>query len=201
MRSTAGSRPVTRKRILRKYLTTGKVGEILEVSPAAIKKWIQQGKLAAFRTPGGHFRILVDEFERFQKTHGFGTGTGEPLRVLVVDDQLDVAEVIVASLRAFHPRARLETAANGFEGLLKVGTFRPDVLLLDLSMSGMDGFEVCRQIKRDPVIRDTKVVVMTARFLDAETRAMDAGADGFLSKPFEAATVYGLLARLLAARR
>ena len=62
---------------------------MLEVSPAALKKWIQQGKLAAFRTPGGHFRILADEFERFQKTHGFGTGTGE-------------------------------TAANGFEGLLKI---------------------------------------------------------------------------------
>ena len=94
----------------------------------------------------------------------------------------------------------METAANGFEGLLKVGTFRPDVLLLDLSMPGMDGFEVCRQIKRDPVIRDTKVIVMTARLLDAEPRAMDAGADGFLSKPFEAATVHGLLARLLARR-
>ena len=201
MRSTAGSRPVARKRTLKRYLTTGKVGEMLEVSPAAIKKWIQQGKLSAFRTPGGHFRILADEFERFQKTHGFRAGTGEPLRVLVLDDQLDVAEVIVASLRAFHPRARLETAATGFEGLLKVGTFRPDVLLLDLSMPGMDGFEVCRQIKRDPVIRDTKVVVMAAQSLDAEPRAMEAGADGFLSKPFEAATVYGLLARLLAARR
>jgi excisionase family DNA binding protein len=198
MRSTAGSRPVASKRRLKRYLTTGKVGEMLEVSPAAIKKWIQQGKLAAFRTPGGHFRILADEFERFQKTHGFGMGTGEPLRVLVVDDQLDVAELIVASLRAFHPRARLETAANGFEGLLKLGTFRPDVLLLDLGLPGMDGFEVCRQIKRDPVIRDTKVVVMTARFLDAEPRAMDAGADAFLSKPFEAATVHGLLTRLLA---
>lgn len=199
MRSTAVSRPVASKRPLKRYLTTGKVGEMLEVSPAAIKKWIQQGKLAAFRTPGGHFRILADEFERFQKTHGFGTGAGEPLRVLVVDDQADV-EVLVASLRASHPRAQLETAANGFEGLLKVGTFRPDVLLLDLGLPGMDGFEVCRQIKRDPVIRDTKVVVMAARLLDAEPRAMDAGADGFLSKPFEAATVDGLLRRLLAAR-
>src|SRR5258705_8848096 len=78
MRSTAGSRDVASKRMLRRYLTTGKVGEMLEVSPAAIKKWIQQGKLAAFRTPGGHFRILADEFERFQKTHGFGAGAGEP---------------------------------------------------------------------------------------------------------------------------
>jgi len=201
MRSTVGSRALAPKPIPKKYLTTGKVGEMLEVSPAAIKKWIQQGKLAAFRTPGGHFRILADEFARFQKTHGFGTGTGEPLRVLVVDDQRDVADVIVASLSAVYPRARMETAANGFEGLLKVGTFRPDVLLLDLGMPGMDGFEVCRQIKRDPVIRDTKVVVMTARSRDAEPRAMEAGADGFLSKPFEADAVRGLLARLFVPRR
>jgi excisionase family DNA binding protein len=173
---------------------------MLEVSPAAIKKWIQQGKLAAFRTPGGHFRILADEFERFQKTHGFGTGTGDPLRVLVVDDQRDVADAIVTSLSAFYPRVRMETAANGFEGLLKIGTFRPDVLLLDLSMPGMDGFEVCRQIKRDPVIRDTKVVVMAAQSLDAEPRALEAGADGVLSKPFEADAVRGLLARLFGPR-
>jgi excisionase family DNA binding protein len=201
MRSTAGSRTLLPSQIHKRYLTTGKVGEMLEVSPAAIKKWIQQGKLAAFRTPGGHFRILVDEFERFQKTHGFGTRTGEPLRVLVVDDERDVADVIVASLRAVYPRARMETAANGFEGLLKVGTFRPDVLLLDLSMPGMDGFEVCRQIKRDPVIRDTKVVVMTAQSLDAEPRAREAGADGFLSKPFAVDAVRGLLTRLFGPRR
>jgi CheY-like chemotaxis protein len=54
--------------------------------------------------------------------------------VLVVGDQHDAADMIVASLRAFYTRARMESAANGFEGLLKVGTFRPDVLLLDLSM-------------------------------------------------------------------
>jgi excisionase family DNA binding protein len=198
MRSTAGSRTLLPGQISKRYLTTGKVGEMLEVSPAAIKKWIQQGKLAAFRTPGGHFRILVDEFERFQKTHGFGTRTGEPLRVLVVDDE---ADVIVASLRAVYPRARMETAANGFEGLLKVGTFRPEVLLLDLGTTGPDGFEVCRQIKRDPVTRDTKIMVMTTPFLDAEPRAREAGADGVLSKPLAVDAVRGLLARLVGPRR
>jgi excisionase family DNA binding protein len=201
MRSTAESRAVASKRMRRRYLTTGKVGEMLEVSPAAIKKWIQQGKLAAFRTPGGHFRILADEVERFQKTHGFGAGAGEPPRVLVVDDQSEAAEALAASLRAYDPRARMETAANGFEGLLRIGTFRPDVLLLDLGMPGMDGFEICRQIKRDPLIHDTKVVVMAARSLDAELCAMEAGADGILFKPLEAAAVHRLLVRLLGARR
>jgi excisionase family DNA binding protein len=174
---------------------------MLEVSPAAIKKWIQQGKLAAFRTPGGHFRILADEVERFRKAHGFGADGGEPLRVLVMDDQPEVAEEIVASLRAVHPRARIERATNGFEGLLKVGTLRPDVLLLDLGLPGMDAFEVCRQIKRDPVIRETKVVAVTARSLDAESRAMEACADGCLATPFDAVAMRGLLARLVGPRR
>src|ERR1700741_7377 len=69
----------------KRYLTTGRVGEMLEVSPAAIKKWIKQGKLAAFRTPGGHFRILADEFERFRRSHGFATASAEPLAVLGLD--------------------------------------------------------------------------------------------------------------------
>ena len=98
---------------------------MLEVSPAAIKKWIQQGKLAAFRTPGGHFRILAEEFERFQRSHGFATSSGEPLRVLITDDEREVADVIKSSLRSFYPKARIETAVNGVEGLLKVGRFRP----------------------------------------------------------------------------
>ena len=63
------------------------------------------------------------------------------------------------------------------------------------------GFEICRQIKRDPLIGDTKVVVMTAQLLDAEPRALEAGADGFLFKPFEAGAVHRLLTRLLGARR
>jgi len=157
---------------------------MLEVSPAAIKKWIQQGKLAAFRTPGGHFRILADEVERFQKTHGFGAGAGEPPRVLVVDDQSEAADALVASLRAYDPRARMETAANGFEGLLRIGTFRPDVLLLDLGMPGMDGYQIARELRRMDGLEKTLLVALTGygRESDRE-RAHDAGFDVFLVKP------------------
>lgn len=184
----------------KRYLTTGRVGEMLEVSPAAIKKWIKQGKLAAFRTPGGHFRILADEFERFRRSHGFATASAEPLRVLVIDADRDVAQLIGSSLRSRNPKTRIETAANGFEGLLKVGGLRPDLLLLDLGLPGMDGLEVCRQIKRDPANRETKIVVLTDQLPDTEPRARDAGADGVLRKPLEADDVPALLAQLFARR-
>jgi excisionase family DNA binding protein len=173
---------------------------MLEVSPAAIKKWIQQGKLAAFRTPGGHFRILAEEFERFQKSHGFVTASGEPLRVLITDGEREVADVIKSSLRSFYPKARIETAGNGVEGLVKVGRFRPDVLLLDQAMPGMDGFEVCRQMKQDPANRDIKIVIIAAPHDDAEPRAKEAGADGFLRKPFEPADLHSLVSQVFGRR-
>ncbi|MGH7417805.1 MAG: excisionase family DNA-binding protein [Candidatus Rokuibacteriota bacterium] len=53
------------------YLTTGEVAQVFEVSGTAVKKWIQQGKLRALRTPGGHFRIATQDFQRFRKAHGF----------------------------------------------------------------------------------------------------------------------------------
>ncbi len=54
-----------------RYVTTGEVAQVFEVSATAVKKWIQQGKLRAVRTPGGHFRITTQEFQRFRKAHGF----------------------------------------------------------------------------------------------------------------------------------
>lgn len=150
--------------------------------------------------PGWYFRILAEEFERFQKSHGFATSPREPLRVLVTDDGQEVADVIKSSLRSFYPKARIETAATGVEGLLKVGRFRPDLLLLDLNVPGMDGFEVCRQIKRDSANRDIKIVIVTARHHDAEPRAKEVGADGFLGKPVEPDDVHTLVGQLFGRR-
>lgn len=53
------------------YLTTGEVAQVFEVSATAVKKWIEQGKLRALRTPGGHYRITRQDFQRFRKAHGF----------------------------------------------------------------------------------------------------------------------------------
>lgn len=156
------------------------------VSVGAVKKWIAQGKLGAIRTPGGHFRIAAEEFERFRSLHRFPRGAPAELRILVVDDDQFVVKMLLGSLRAIRPEPRLDAAFDGYEGLLKVGTFRPHLLILDLHLPGLDGVEVCRRIKADPVTRATRIAAMTGAAADGiRERAFAAGADVFLTKPIE----------------
>jgi excisionase family DNA binding protein len=171
-------------RTKRRYLTTGDVARECEVTLASVKKWIDQAKLQAVRTPGRHFRIPVEEFERFRAAYRFPSEPKHAARILLVDDSPIVVDFIIDALRDLAPGWELETASNGYDALLKVGTFAPDLLILDFRMPGLDGLEVCRHIKANPAIRATRILMITA-FAEKETaqEARRAGADGFLRKP------------------
>ena len=81
-------------------------------------------------------------------------------RVLVVDDILSNVKLLEAKLTAEY--FDVVTAFNGLECLAKVGEAAPDIVLLDVMMPGMDGFEVCRRLKEDPLTRHIPVVLVTA---------------------------------------
>ncbi len=186
----------------KKYLTTGDVARACEVSLVALKRWIRNGKLKAFSTPGGHLRISVDEFHRFRTAYGFPSEAEEPLKVLVVDDNSEMVRFIFDAFRADRPGAKLEAAFDGYEGLIKVGTFHPHLLILDLRMPGLDGFQVCRKVKADPITRSIKILAVTAYLEDnARERILEAGADGFLPKPFQLAELTAEVARLVGLAR
>lgn len=168
-----------------RLFTTGYVAAACQVSLVAVKKWITQGKLRAIRTPGGHYRIAAAEFERFRAEYRFIGGSTPPARVLVVDDEPEIAALIRDHLGESEAW-EVDVASQGYEGLLKVGTFRPDVLVLDLRMPNMDGFEVCRRVKSNPVTRSTSILAITGDVSPSVAkRALRSGADAFLTKPFE----------------
>jgi len=103
-------------------------------------------------------------------------------RVLVVDDIFPNVKLLEAKLKAEY--YDVVTASNGPEALKKVLEEKPDVVLLDVMMPGMDGFEVCRQIKANPEIAHIPVVMVTALTdTDDRVRGLENGADDFLSKP------------------
>jgi len=113
-------------------------------------------------------------------------------RVLVVDDVASNVKLLEAKLSAEY--FEVVTASNGMEALAKIKSDQPDIILLDVMMPGMDGFEVCRRVKSDPSSAHIPVVITTALDQTSDRiEGLSAGADDFLTKPIDDAA---LLARV-----
>jgi excisionase family DNA binding protein len=175
--------------------TTFEAAKLCHVSPLSIINWVNAGRLPAFRTPGGHRRIRKEDLVRFMRDSGIPlpeelrSGSGKP-RVLVVDDEPSIRSVLSEHLSAREPSYEVMTAADGFEAGRSVATFRPDVVLLDLRMPGMDGFQVCRTIKADPDTSATVVIAMTGYHTpETEAKILECGAVRCFAKPVEPSTL------------
>jgi len=103
-------------------------------------------------------------------------------RILVVDDNEVNVELLVVILASEH--YVVSTAFDGFEALAKIAAEKPDIVLLDVMMPELDGFEVCRCIKADPATTHIPVIMVTALSdVDDLVRGFEAGADDFVTKP------------------
>ncbi|HLM65920.1 MAG TPA: response regulator [Longimicrobium sp.] len=119
--------------------------------------------------------------------------------ILVVDDNTDNVEILRAFLesRGF----TIAEARDGRAALAKMEEVRPDLVLLDVMMPGMDGWEVCRVIKQHPQLGDTKVVMVTAKGgFEDKFEGLRSGADDYVVKPVDFKDLMGKVERNLAAR-
>lgn len=179
--------------------TTFEAAKLCHVSPLSIINWVNAGRLPAFRTPGGHRRIRREDLVRFMRENGIPIpeelrdGSGRA-RVLVVDDEPGIREVIAEHLSTRTNAYEVMTAADGFEAGRLVATFRPDAVILDLRMPGLDGFQVCRTIKADPETASTIVLAMTGYYTpETESRILECGAQRCIAKPVEPSTLASIL--------
>jgi DNA-binding response OmpR family regulator len=117
-------------------------------------------------------------------------------KIVVVDDHPLIVRLVQRELeQAAH---EVHTAADGEEALRQIQQERPDLVVLDVTMPKKDGFAVLREIKADPALRATIVILLTALDEDASiTRALEAGADWYLPKPFRPGDVAMLVQRFL----
>ena len=173
-----------------RLLTTGEVASYCDVSTNAVKKWIRNGRLKAFRTPGGHFRVESDHFKEFLGRHNmpiyqefFG---GAAKKILVVDDDAQVRATVTEILKAMDLVVEVGEAGDGYEALLKVGDAKPDLMILDLRMPRMDGLEACRRIRSNPRTAGTRILVVSGYMDDAAQReVIGAGASDWMRKPLD----------------
>ena len=177
------------KRKQKSYLTPIEVAELLMVSPVTVRQWAQKGLLSAETTPGGHRRFLRREVERFARQRGLALQPpdGDTLRILIVDDDKLVAESLEALFQEITGnQVTAKVAYDGFDAGQKILSFQPHVVLLDLVMPGLDGFQVCARLKADPTTKAARIIAMTAfPSRDNVRRILEAGAEICLSKPLD----------------
>jgi len=124
---------------------------------------------------------------------------GEPCRkprVLVVEDEDNIAIALDYLLsREGYDHARLDTGAGAVD---RIRATRPDLVLLDVMLPGVSGYEICQDVRMDPALADVRILMMTARGSAMERRkGLALGADGFISKPFELGELRAEVHRIL----
>ncbi len=121
----------------------------------------------------------------------------EKTKILVVEDEAPIQELLQFNLE--RKKYRVKVVDSGEQALSVVGTYRPDLILLDIMLPGADGLEVCKQIKADPKTARIPVIMLTALSEEADiVTGLELGADDYVTKPFSPSV---LLARVKAALR
>lgn len=169
-------------------LSTGEAAVFCHVSQVAIYKWIKEGKLKAYKTPGNHHRVQIVDFIKFLKKYGMPIPeellTQSKPRILIVDDEPGVIGFITRILQDMEEDYQIASALDGYAAGEKVTSFHPDLIILDLRMPGLDGFEVCQRIKANPETKNIKVLAITG-YAEVENvqKIIQYGAQHCLVKP------------------
>ncbi len=178
------------------YLTPNEVADMLMVSPVTVRQWAQKGMLTALTTPGGHRRYTKQHVELFARKHGISIipPAHDSLRILIVDDDEQLARYIYEVLGSHPDDITLQTAPNGFEAGCQIQTFKPDIVLLDLMMPGLDGFSVCRLLKENPCSSSIRIIAMTGYHTPENVKQIvSAGAETCLAKPLNLEALFSAI--------
>jgi len=152
------------------HLSTRQAAERLGVSLGTVQNMVESGVLEAWKTVGGHRRIPVASLEAYLARRQQGTPSavspGQELDVLIAEDDPTLQMLYQFTMEKWDLPLRIRMVDNGFDGLIQVGQSPPDVLITDLMMPGMDGFEMIRRLRATPGLTHMDIIVVSA--LDAE---------------------------------
>jgi excisionase family DNA binding protein len=156
------------------FCTTREAADLLGISLRTAQMWVENGLLEGWKTPGGHRRILRSSLDKLLPVQvgavagttavppapTFGAADTTPA-VLVVEDDPHLQRLFRLHLTSWQPLTRVFTASDGFEGLLRAGMERPQLIFADLLMPGMDGFRMIGALRSQPELAATRIIVIT----------------------------------------
>ncbi|VAW60866.1 hypothetical protein MNBD_GAMMA08-437 [hydrothermal vent metagenome] len=145
------------------YYSSRQAAEILGVAVSTIQLWTNNGLLQAWTTVGGHRRIACTSVEEMQKQNQQDSGLESPdeLTVVVVDDNEQQLRLYEKQIKSWDINCELITAENGYEGLIKIGSHKPDIIISDLLMPRMDGFQMVRALRSMQELQNSLIIVIS----------------------------------------
>ena len=172
--------------------TTQRAAEILGISVTSVQQLVEAGVIEAWKTKGGHRRIPLAAVQAYK---GGATGQetragrmrpaeGTPVSILVIEDIPLQRALYDKQISSWALRADLRFCENGYQALIEIARHKPDILLADIVMEGMDGYEVIRTIMADPQLADMHIAMLSS--LSTEDLAERGGVPPgvvFFSKP------------------
>ena len=146
--------------------TTRTAAHQLGVSLRTVQLWVDSGILQAWKTPGGHRRVAISSVKNLLRQSGkqvvSRSGRDQGYVVLLIEDDADLLRFYQLTINSWGLPLNLVTAENGYEGLMRIGELQPDLIVTDLIMPGLDGFDMIHALRANPLLIDTDVIVMAS---------------------------------------
>lgn len=170
-------------------LTTGQIAQFCHVTHRAVLKWVASGKLKSYRTPGKHSRVEIADFIAFLNEYHMPIPQefqAKPIlkKILIVDDDPGIVHALT---RIFMVDNRFDVASaqDGFQAGQQFALHQPDLVILDIMMPGMDGYQVCREIRQKHDANQVKILCVSGISEPTDIKQIiDLGANDYLQKPF-----------------
>lgn len=177
---------MTRSLRTKPFLKSSEVAELLRVEACTVRLWSRSGKLRGTTTIGGHRRFEYRDVETFAREHEIELANPQrgTLKILIVDDDKRMARSLKLMLAMADPDIELEVTHNGFTAGQMVEKFEPHVMILDLIMPGVDGFQLCKGLKGDPATKGIRIVAISGDASPSNSaKIVRLGAEVLLPKP------------------
>lgn len=154
--------------------TTQKAAEILGISVTSVQQLVEAGVIEAWKTKGGHRRIPLAAVEAYKGNPGQPgqdqrmaranrpAPSGRPPSILVIEDNPIERALYEKQIGSWGLQASLRFCENGYQALMEIARAQPDILLADIIMEGIDGYEVIRTILADPLLADMHIAMLSS---------------------------------------
>jgi len=151
------------------FCSTKEAARLLGVSHRTVQLWVENGSLQAWKTAGGHRRITMESINKrvgarqdaINVVPAQGAAASLQKKVLMVDDDRTLLRLYELEMDGWDMPLTVMKAYDGFEALIQIGAERPDLLISDLSMPGMDGFRMIRTLRENPAYAGMAIIVIS----------------------------------------